>query len=182
MFYPNTLKKNQVHLLLYYYCLCKSFNELFHLLQDNFVPESGCKGIKKINNTQAFLRKISTKIATFFLFLQKEHKISKYTLFIYMGVDCPFKQRIQFCRSLPNYKKRRHQVRPHALSSSYLTLNVKVCKGATNTIPVYSSIFVRPLFGNMVVSVLTTFLLFMVCLVQLVFKVVFGWPNVKFSA
>ena len=72
-----------MHLLLYYYCLCKSFNELFHLLQDNFVPESGCKGIKKINNTQAFLRKISTKIATFFLFLQKEHKISKYTLFIY---------------------------------------------------------------------------------------------------
>ena len=85
MFYPNTLK-NQVHLLLYYYCLCKSFNELFHLLQDNFVPESGCKGIKKINNTQAFLRKISTKIATFFLFLQKEHKISKYTLFIYMSL------------------------------------------------------------------------------------------------
>ena len=78
--------KNQVHLLLYYYCLCKSFNELFHLLQDNFVPESGCKGIKKINNTQAFLRKISTKIATFFLFLQKEHKISKYTLFIYMSL------------------------------------------------------------------------------------------------
>ena len=86
MFYPNTLKKNQVHLLLYYYCLCKSFNELFHLLQDNFVPESGCKGIKKINNTQAFLRKISTKIATFFLFLQKEHKISKYTLFIYVSI------------------------------------------------------------------------------------------------
>ena len=86
MFYPNTLKKNQVHLLLYYYCLCKSFNELFHLLQNNFVPESGCKGIKKINNTQAFLRKISTKIATFFLFLQKEHKISKYTLFIYMSL------------------------------------------------------------------------------------------------
>ena len=75
-------------MLLYYYCLCKSFNELFHLLQDNFVPESGCKGIKKINNTQAFLRKISMKIATFFLFLQKEHKTSKYTLFIYMGVDC----------------------------------------------------------------------------------------------
>ena len=86
MFYPNTLKKNQVHLLLYYYCLCKSFNELFHLLQDNFVPESGCKGIKKINNTQAFLRKKSTEIATFCLFLQKEYKISKYTLFIYMSL------------------------------------------------------------------------------------------------
>jgi len=54
MFYPNTLKKNQVHLLLYYYCLCKSFNELFHLLQDNFVPESGCKGINISNTRKAF--------------------------------------------------------------------------------------------------------------------------------
>jgi len=40
MFYPNTLKK--------------IFNELFHLLQDNFVPESGCKGIKISNTRKAF--------------------------------------------------------------------------------------------------------------------------------
>ena len=76
-----------MHLLLYYYCLCKSFNELFHLLQDNFVPESGCKGIKKINNTQAFLRKISTKIATFFLFLTKRTQNKQiHLIYIYVSI------------------------------------------------------------------------------------------------
>jgi|GEM_PF-1602105 len=29
----------------------------FHLLQDNFVPESGCKGIKKIYTNKAFAKK-----------------------------------------------------------------------------------------------------------------------------
>ena len=52
-------QKKQARLLLYYYCLCKSFNELFHVAHGYFVPESGCKGRTFFNNKQAFLRKIS---------------------------------------------------------------------------------------------------------------------------
>ena len=115
-------------------------------------------------HTSLFKKNINEN-CNFFPFLTKRTQNKQIHLIYIYGSRLPFKLRIQFCRSLPNYKKRRHQVRPHALSSSYLTLNVKVFTGATNTIPVYSSVFVRPLFGNMVVSVLTAFLLYMVYMI-----------------
>ncbi|MDD7462341.1 MAG: hypothetical protein PUK67_07760, partial [Prevotellaceae bacterium] len=48
---------------LYYYCLCKSINELFHKCPDNFVLESGCKGKEFFNNMQEFSENNSKKYA-----------------------------------------------------------------------------------------------------------------------
>ncbi|WP_315381737.1 hypothetical protein, partial [Hoylesella loescheii] len=67
---------------LYYYCLCKSFNELFHNAQGIFVPESGCKGSTFLNVTQAFLRKMFKRDARFLVFLHKTNATGEYTLYI----------------------------------------------------------------------------------------------------
>ena len=74
--------KRQARLLLYYYCLCKSFNELFHKAHGIFVPESGCKGRTFLNITQAFLRKMFKRNARFRISLHKTNKRGEYTLYI----------------------------------------------------------------------------------------------------
>ena len=64
---------------LYYFCLCKSFKELF-LSVLSFLSESGCKGTTFFLSLQTFSKKNSQKHESFRECLHLEY----YTLFIYI--------------------------------------------------------------------------------------------------